>query len=183
VWIQARTRRLKYRPPRYNSHTIQREVDLVNGERYIKAAFAYLYIREFRRAIESFQRAMEVEPENPVYFFHASVTALRNQMYDYALLWAERAAELAPNNELYAEHLNVVRSSILTAEAMLAKSVGNWAEALRLLHDAMERDPLNEEALMELQWFESHRAEWQERHGDSPMCACSDKGDDGRVDE
>jgi tetratricopeptide (TPR) repeat protein len=158
-------------------------VDLVNGERFIKAAFAYLYIREFQRAIESFQRAMEVEPENPVYFFHASLTALRNRMYDNALLWAERAAELAPNNELYAEHLNVVRSSILTAEAMMAKSVGNWAEALRLLHDAMERDPLNEEALTELKWFESHTAEWQERHGDAPARVCSDKDNDGRTEE
>jgi tetratricopeptide (TPR) repeat protein len=158
-------------------------VDVVNGERYIKAAFAYLYIREFRRAIESFQRAMEVEPDNPVYFFHASVTALRNQMYDHALLWAERAAELAPKNALYTEHVNVVRSSMLTAAAMNAKSVGNWAEALRLLHEAIKRDPLNEEALIELEWFESHLDAWPEGHGDAQVSFCSDKDDDGGFNE
>ncbi|MCL6515532.1 tetratricopeptide repeat protein [Alicyclobacillus sp.] len=80
------------------------------GERWLKVAFSYLYIRDFDRAMEAFRRAIACEPDNPACYFHGSVTALRNEDWEPALAWAEAAARLAPDNVLYQEHLCRVRA-------------------------------------------------------------------------
>ncbi len=118
----------------------------VTGENYLKAAYAYLYIRDFERAAESFAKAIESSPDNPEYYFHASLTALRNDCPDLALEWALSAFRLDPDNPLYREHLAVVESSQLTKRGHEAVLEGAEEQAIRLFQEALDRDPLNDEA-------------------------------------
>lgn len=85
------------------------------GERWLKVAFSYLYIRDFNRAMEAFRRAIACDPDNPACYFHASVTALRNEDWEPALAWAAEAARLAPENVLYQEHLRRVQAAWVQA--------------------------------------------------------------------
>lgn len=121
-------------------------VNSVTGENYLKAAYAYLYIRDFERAAESFARAIESSPMNPEYYFHASLTALRNDCPDLALEWALSAFRLDPDNPLYREHLAVVESSQLTKQGHDALLVGANERARHFFQEALDRDPLNDEA-------------------------------------
>lgn len=118
----------------------------MSGERYIKAAYSYLYIRDFDQAMHAFRCAIEAEPENASYYFHGAVTALRNNLLEVALDWAEQAARFAPNNALYREHVDVVKSAMLVRDATIAVNEGDAAQAHRLLSEALERDPLNDTA-------------------------------------
>lgn len=123
----------------------------MSGENYLKSAYAYLYIRDFERAAEAFQRAIESEPENPEYYFHASVTALRNECYNLALEWSARAHELAPDNALYQEHHQVVIASQLTREGQALLLEGNDTAALVRFEQALKHDPLNQDAIIAYQ--------------------------------
>jgi tetratricopeptide (TPR) repeat protein len=120
------------------------------GERWLKTAYSYLYIRDFARATESFRRAIECEPENPTYYFHASLTALRNGYEELAMQWAETAVLLAPGNASYQEHLGVVRGSALAEAGHVAYRDGRYAEAKQLFQRALSFDPLNDEAVCAL---------------------------------
>lgn len=116
------------------------------GENYFKAAYSYLYIRDFERATDAFRHAIESDPENPCYYFHASVTALRNGHRALALQWARRATELDPDDPLYRAHLGVVKSNILADQARSARDEGDLTRARLLWLAALRHDPLNEEA-------------------------------------
>jgi tetratricopeptide (TPR) repeat protein len=120
------------------------------GERWLKTAYSYLYIRDFPKAADSFARAIHCDPTNPLYYFHGSMTALRNDNLAQALDWAEKAVELDPHNHLYEEHLGVVKSRLLMVEAQVAIAQSRMDRAKQLLEEALAVDPLNADALMEL---------------------------------
>lgn len=121
------------------------------GDRWLKTAYAYLYIRDFARATESFRRAIESEPDNPAYYFHASVTALRNGHLALAHEWAQSAVKLGADNSLYQEHLEVVTACIYVESAQKALRDGNCEDAAALFQQALESDPLNTEAAASLE--------------------------------
>lgn len=80
----------------------------MTGDNYLRAAYSYLYIGDYDKASDSFSRAMAENPQNPAYYFYASVTALRSGDANHAKQWAERALDLAPSDAFYQEHLWMV---------------------------------------------------------------------------
>ncbi|KPV44859.1 tetratricopeptide repeat protein [Alicyclobacillus ferrooxydans] len=115
-------------------------------ERWLKTAYAYLYIRDFDAARRAFEQAIAEDPDNPETYFHASVTALRNGEIAYAEEAAAKAAELAPDNSLYVAHLGAVRAEVLVLKAEKALGEGLILESKQLLEDALTADPLCERA-------------------------------------
>ncbi len=118
----------------------------MKGEQYLRAAYAYLYIRDFERAETAFERAIESDPANPQYYFHASITALRSDHLDKALFLAKEALRLAPDNELYLEHVNMVEASMLTVDGQQALENGDVDLAKANFQRALERNPLDNTA-------------------------------------
>lgn len=133
----------------------------MTGENYFKSAYSYLYIRDFARAEDAFRRAIESNPNNPEYYFHASVTALRNDRLDLASEWVAAATRLDPENPLYREHQAVVRSCVLTRKGHEALLEGSMDEALQAFEEALTQDPMNEDAIRSL---EKLRLEIKEGH-------------------
>lgn len=121
------------------------------GELYLKAAYAYLYIRDFDRAKEAFEHAISCEPNNPVYYFYASITALRSDSVDKAFEWAIRAADLQPDEALYSQHVDVVKAAMLTRDAHAAYINGDIDTAVQKYQAALELDPLCEDTVHALQ--------------------------------
>ncbi|QSO45703.1 tetratricopeptide repeat protein [Alicyclobacillus mengziensis] len=115
-------------------------------DRWLKTAYAYLYIRDFQAARRAFDEAITENPENPEYHFHASVTALRNGETGYAMEAAKQAVLLDPENALYAVHLGAVTAQALVIEASAALREGRATETKELLLRALEADPLCERA-------------------------------------
>ncbi|MDQ0188565.1 tetratricopeptide repeat protein [Alicyclobacillus cycloheptanicus] len=118
----------------------------MSGENYLRAAYSYLYIGEFGKASEAFQRAIEEDPQNAAYYFHGSVTALRNGQTERALCWAKQAAQLKPDDALYGAHLAMVESVLYTKQGTHALETGALEEARQALQEAVATNPLNEEA-------------------------------------
>ena len=116
------------------------------GERFLKSGFAYLYINDFDKALDSFRRAIDCEPANAHYYFHASFTALRSQRRVWALHWAVTAQSLAPEDALFAEHVNVARASILERTGQVLAQSGHVELAAALLGQAAQLDPLHQHA-------------------------------------
>lgn len=126
-------------------NNMKAEAIRVSGEQYMKAAYAYLYIRDFASAVEAFQRAIACDPENPAYYFRASVTAHRSEQLDLARMWAEEAVALDPENALYRQHLDVILASIAFKQGVQAILNGNYDDAKAWLEAAAAHDPLNTE--------------------------------------
>jgi tetratricopeptide (TPR) repeat protein len=126
----------------------------MQGEEYLRAAYGYLYIRDFEHAREAFEKAIAADPENALYYFHASITALRNDLYDLAMMWATQAAELEPHNPMYQQHVDIVLAAIYNREAQIAYTNGDLNRAREQFRAALELDPLNDEALRVLQQLE-----------------------------
>jgi len=118
----------------------------MSGEGYMKAAYAYLYIRDFERAAASFARAIACDPNNPSYYFRASVTAHRSGLYQMAHEFAKQAAELDPDNPMYVGHLDIVEAALSVAKGQAAYIEGDKSLAKAAFEAALERDPLNVDA-------------------------------------
>jgi Tfp pilus assembly protein PilF len=122
----------------------------MRGDNYLRAAYAYLYIHDFNRASEAFQRAIDTNPDNPEYHFHASVTAVRNGDLEAAWHSAREAVRIAPEEPFYRMHLAFVGSKRLHSWGRRAMAAGDTELAILLLSAAVQADPLNEEAASEL---------------------------------
>lgn len=115
----------------------------MEGEQFLRAAYAYLYIHDFERAAMAFEKAIASDPDNPEYYFHASITLLRSGNKERALFLAQRAVQLEPENQLYQEHVKMVESSILTEDGQRALERGELDVAREMFNSALERNPLD----------------------------------------
>jgi tetratricopeptide (TPR) repeat protein len=123
----------------------------MQGDQYLRAAYGYLYIRDFLHAKEAFEKAIAANPDNALYYFHASITALRNDLFDLAIIWAMRATELEPDNPMYQQHVDIVQAAIYHREAQEAFANGDFERAIEQFQAALDLDPLNDEALRVLE--------------------------------
>lgn len=119
----------------------------MSGEQYLKAAYAYLYIQDFERAREAFERAIACDPDNPTYYFRASITAHRSGHLGLARQWALEATLKHPGHALYRQHLATVESSMAILRAKQARADNQRAEAFGALEEALAYDSLNTEAM------------------------------------
>ena len=113
---------------------------------WLRTAYSYLYIRNFDKALDSFRRAMDSDPTNPEYRFHASITAFRSGLTDLARQWGQEAVDLDPESELYRQHLGVVQSKQWVTEGVAAETRGELEVAIDAYGEAVQADPFNQEA-------------------------------------
>ncbi len=115
-------------------------------DRWLKTAYSYLFIRDFEKAMNTFKNAIGSNPQNPAYYFHGSITAVRSGNLAEAIAWAETAKALEPDNELYNQHWHVIRARLLVKQGLEMMQCGRLAEAQLLFASALNHDPLNQEA-------------------------------------
>lgn len=123
-------------------------------DRWLKIAYAYLYIRDFDAAKRAFEQAICDQPENPEYHLHASITAMRSGDHEFALTCAINALELEPSNPLYQHHYSVTLAGQLVAQALVCIGAGDYKTAEQNLQEALTLDSLNEQAAMTLEWVQ-----------------------------
>ncbi len=116
-------------------------------DRWLKTAYAYLFIRNFSRALDVFRKAIEENPMNPRYHFHASITALRSGLLAEAEEWAKTAAALDPENSTYREHLDRIKARRLVHDGLRLLESGQTQEAREYFDAALSIDPFNQDAI------------------------------------
>ncbi len=124
----------------------------MNGKNYIQKAYESIIQQDFEQAIESFEKAVSLEPKNAFYRYSLSITYARSNKLSKAIEHAEEACYLAPRTDNYLLHLNTLRakSLLIQAEQWLYKGHQRLGEAELLLKNAIQLDPLSLEALLML---------------------------------
>lgn len=122
----------------------------MEGQRFIHAAYAYLFIGDYEQAKAAFERAVEADPDNPEPYFYASITAHRSGCYEEARRLAQTAVRLNPVDPLYQAHLRTICASECVAQGKLAYIQGDTRTALQCYQRALQTDPLHQEAQQQL---------------------------------
>ncbi|GMA48712.1 hypothetical protein GCM10025857_00690 [Alicyclobacillus contaminans] len=146
---------------------------------WFQTACAYLFIRDFDRALNAFRRAMEEHPDDPDCYFHASITALRSGRLDDAERWAAEARRLSPQDSLYEAHWQRVQADRLVEHSLRAWRNGLTEDALRLVQKALELNPLNDQArILEAEWMSPSPGAMRRAGGDLDMNLSTWRDDD-----
>lgn len=119
------------------------------GEEEIRKAYAAILEADFERAIDWFERAVRLEPDNADYHYRLSVTYARSNRLIKAIEHAGEAASLEPDNETYKMHADALEARRLVQEAKTHID-GNLGPhfAVGLLKRAVALDPLLLEAYL-----------------------------------
>lgn len=120
----------------------------MSGEKEIQKAYEAILSGDFEKAIEWFASAIEQEPDNADYHYKISITYARSNKIDKALYHAATAHHLNPDHQEYRYHFQRLRARKLAvmAQEMLGSDGEQLYLALTLLQDAVQLDPLCEEA-------------------------------------
>jgi len=120
-----------------------------SGKTYLKEAFYAILQNDFQKAIDSFNKAIECEPDNPSYYHKLSITYSRNGEIKEALKAAETAHKLQPKTQIYLYHLQVLQAKNLVLHAAKAIENDDLNEEIEaMLIQAKKLDPLNIDAYL-----------------------------------
>lgn len=116
----------------------------MDGKQQIKKAYESILGNDFEQAIEWFEQAVAREPENADYHYKISITYVRSNKLNKALVHAQTAFELAAGNKEYRYHLQNLQALKLAqqAEQYLQESSEHLDLAIPLLQRAITLDPL-----------------------------------------
>ncbi|WP_438445635.1 tetratricopeptide repeat protein [Gorillibacterium sp. sgz5001074] len=122
----------------------------MNGEAYIKEAYQAILASDFESAIDWFEKAIAMEPDNASFHYRLSITCARSNRLVKALTHARTANRLAPDDPSYMIHLQRLeaRERVLQAESAFSQESGQLYMAVALLKEAVRLDPLSVEAYM-----------------------------------
>ncbi|PYI54892.1 tetratricopeptide repeat protein [Paenibacillus flagellatus] len=121
----------------------------MDGEYEIKKAYASILDSDFERAIDWFEQAVQLDPDNADYHYKLSITYARSNRLGKAIEHARRALRLRPDDETYRFHVDTLESKRLVQEA--EKHLDGTERAhlsVALLKDAIALDPLSSEAYL-----------------------------------
>lgn len=124
----------------------------MDGNDPIKLAYASILEHDFEQAIEWFEQAVALDPQNAAYHYKLSVTYARSGRVSKALYHARRSVQLAPDHDSYRMHCSHLQAKERIVEAQLllghepADRKLQLAEAL--LKEACVLDPLSTEACL-----------------------------------
>jgi len=110
--------------------------ELVEEEIEMKAEMAfidgekYLILENYAKALEMFNVAREIKPDEPAIYYKIAQVHFKNEQYDQAVAFAEKAIELNPENPFY-----YVLSASIEAERSDLKSAEKWYRQLLELPD------------------------------------------------
>ena len=120
---------------------------------HIQRAYEAILQHDFERAIESFEKAIEEEPDNASYHYRLSISCARSNKLGKAAHHAERAYHLSPATETYLLHLNAVtaRQLLIKAEELMRQEEEQRVnEAIFALKRSLQLNPLSIEAMLML---------------------------------
>lgn len=122
----------------------------MNGEHIIKKAYESILGHDFEQAIEWFEQAIELEPNNAAYHYKLSITYARSNKLNQALKHAEVACHLNDKDKEYRFHLQHLQAKelIYKAEKYFASTENDLRIAVSLLQQAVILDPLATEAFL-----------------------------------
>jgi len=119
----------------------------MEGEQEIQKAYESILSHDFEKAIEWFEKAIAVEPDNAAYHHKLSITYARSNRLQAAFEHAEAAVRLVPDYEPYRFHLQTLRARELVEQA--EKDIGSDnTQAIWRLRQAIGLDPLAIEAYL-----------------------------------
>lgn len=119
----------------------------MDGENEIKQAYASILDADFERAIDWFEQAVRVDPDNAEYHYKLSMTYARSNKLGKAIEHARRAEKLQPHNEAFRYHAQTLqaREQLARAEHYMNGTMETYL-AVELLKEAVKLDPLLTEA-------------------------------------
>ncbi|WP_336771877.1 tetratricopeptide repeat protein [Paenibacillus sp. MMO-58] len=135
----------------------------MDGESFVKKAYEFILNSDFEQAIYWFEQAIAAEPLNASYQHICAVSCARSGKWTKAHQYAKQAVELDGNHPEYQYHLQTIESRLLVAaaEQKLAEEPSQYTDAIPLLQQAADLDPLSFEAfyLLALTYSEMGRFE------------------------
>ncbi|MNO54846.1 Tetratricopeptide repeat protein [compost metagenome] len=128
----------------------------MKAEEYLKKAYRSIYENDFEQALQWFEQALVLEPDNGDIHYRYSITCARSNRLEKAITHARLASALASSHEEYKIHYDRLQSKELTLMAKKlveehSESEGIKADlnaiqsAARLLKRAALLDPLSVE--------------------------------------
>ncbi|MBP1994759.1 tetratricopeptide repeat protein [Paenibacillus eucommiae] len=122
----------------------------MDGEHEIQKAYQSILGHDFEKAIEWFEKAILLEPDNAAYHHKLSITYARSNKLQKAVQQALQAVRLDSNNELYLLHLHNLqaREKMQQAELQLDPTNLKADQAIESLKEAIALDPLSKEAYL-----------------------------------
>jgi len=117
---------------------------MATGKEFINEAYRAIFEKDYQKAIEMFNKAIQLDSTNASYFYKLSVTYARNNSLDDALSAMEKALELRPDCLQYRQHFEMLKARKLSQKALSYAEMGNRdQDALIILEQAVVLDPLN----------------------------------------
>ncbi|WP_018755345.1 tetratricopeptide repeat protein [Paenibacillus terrigena] len=116
----------------------------MTAEECIHKAFQSILQNDFEQAIDWFEKAIKLDPNNPNHHYKLSMTYMRSNRLSNALEQARLALQYDPSNEGFRTHLNFLLAKQHTQEAekVLTQTVRETHYAILLLREAVQLDPL-----------------------------------------
>ncbi|WP_173275272.1 tetratricopeptide repeat protein [Paenibacillus sp. NEAU-GSW1] len=120
----------------------------MDGESCVKQAYAFILNNDFEQAIEWFERAIAIEPDNAGYHYKCAISCARSGKWNKAHRFAKQAVELDASHTEYQYYLQTIEAKqlVLSAEQLIQSNPPQYEEALDMLNEAAELDPLSFEA-------------------------------------
>ncbi|HEY0827788.1 MAG TPA: tetratricopeptide repeat protein [Bacilli bacterium] len=122
----------------------------MDGDQFVKKAYASILAHDFEQAISWFEQAIAADPGNASYHYKLSITCARSNKLHKAIEHAQKAIELNKTREEYQFHLYNLRAKdlIIHAGKYLHYDNRNHLMAISLLKQAIALDPLAIEAFL-----------------------------------
>ncbi|WEK55723.1 MAG: tetratricopeptide repeat protein [Candidatus Cohnella colombiensis] len=120
----------------------------MDGEICLQQAYDAILQGDFELALDWFQQAIALEPDNASYYYKGSVTFARSGKLQLAKSYAQKATELAPDEPVYQLQLQIVTARLIVAEIRikLATVSPDLVQCMNNLQEATRLDPLSVEA-------------------------------------
>lgn len=137
---------------------------MYSGRKYLKDAYQAIYENDFQRAISAFLKAIDCEPDNPLYHYKLSITYSRDGNMKEAIKSAKKACDLS-ENQTYRYHLQILlaKNNIRIAKSKIdTGSLSSDTE--KLLIQAKKLDPLNIEGYIVLGIFYGEKKLYNQSH-------------------
>lgn len=121
----------------------------MDGENEIKQAYASILEADFERAIDWFEQAVRVDPDNADYHYKLSISYARSNRLPQAIEHARRAHMLQPDDDAYRLHADALEAKRLLRDAgKHLEETKQSRQAVELLKRAVALDPLLTEAYL-----------------------------------
>jgi tetratricopeptide (TPR) repeat protein len=121
------------------------------ARKFVELAYESILNHDFERAVDMFEQAIALEPDNASNHYKLSITCARSNKLAKAMMHASEALRLDPDNDTYRYHHKHLYARELVGQAKRHLELHNDPHlAIACLQRAVEADPLLVEAFLVL---------------------------------